>query len=138
MSQVPNIKDYDHLRGQRARVGDYPLNEAGGGGTFDGGDGGGTFDDMEARVRALETGIGEIKLLLARMDERMSTFATKSDVAEIKGILASKADAKDISRVEGALASKVDYKWFCAFFVGLSALIMREEIMAFLHAPPIP
>lgn len=83
-------------------------------------------DPLEPRVKALEDTMLDIKVTLARMEERMGSLATKSDMAEVKGLLSS-----DISEVKGILSSKVDYKWFGAFMIALVMLLLREEIAGF-------
>lgn len=70
------------------------------------GGGGGTFDGMEARVGQLERSVDRIQ----------------TDVTDIRVSLA---------RIEAKLDSKVDYKWLTIYVLGIVAVVLRNEIMAF-------
>lgn len=59
---------------------------------FDGGDGGGTIETMEARVKALEDTMAQVRQDLAVM---RSNYVTKAELADVRGDLKSEiANAK--------------------------------------------
>lgn len=104
------------------RTGEAPLKS---------GDGGGTFDGMEPRVKALEDGMTDIKVTLARIEERMSHLATKEDVGKMA------------ERVAGLEKSSLTYWQFLGTGIALSGLLlaamvflMRPDVQAFIRGVP--
>jgi tetrahydromethanopterin S-methyltransferase subunit B len=56
--------------------------------------------DIESRVGALESAVGDIRMALARIEERLSTLATREQVAELRGSLESQ-----IGQLRGAVST---------------------------------
>ncbi|QND60899.1 hypothetical protein [Mesorhizobium huakuii] len=83
---------------------------------FESGDGGGTYDPVEQRVKALEDAIIDIKVTLARLDERANALATKEDVSAL---------GKDISGLRGEMKGTLGFWQFLIVFGGVLALVLR-------------
>ncbi|MFC4731764.1 hypothetical protein [Salipiger abyssi] len=79
---------------------------------YDGGEPPG-FEMLEKRVENLEKDMREVK----------------SDLTDIKVTLAT---------ISAKLDSKVDYKWLTIYVLGIVAVVLRHEIMAFLTSFPTP
>lgn len=76
-------------------------------------DGGGTFDGMEARVARLETKMDKV-------EDRLNSIE----------VLLARIDAK--------LDSKIDYKWLTVYVLGIIAVVMRNEIAAWIASNTSP
>lgn len=77
------------------------------------GGGGGTFDGMEDRIKNLEDDMREVK----------------RDLTDIKVSLAE---------ISAKLDAKIDYKWLTIYVLGIVAVIMRNEIVAWLSGGGTP
>ena len=97
---------------------------------------------MLARVKALEDTMTDIKITLARIDERMSHLATKEDVSKIETSLNNRIGGVEtalslrISGVETALSSRLsgvesglkgtlNFWQFLIVVGGLLAIVLR-------------
>lgn len=89
-----------------------------------GGGGGGNSGGMEERVATLEANVGHIRTDVGELKSDVKSLSR--DMADVKVILA---------RIEAELSHKVDYKWLTVYVLGLVAVLMREEILAFFRAP---
>lgn len=69
-------------------------------------------DDLEARVRTLEKDMTDIKVMLGRIDERLTGMA---------GNLATKAD---VAKIDGKLDAKLGVWQFLPVIAGAVALIL--------------
>lgn len=92
-----------------------------------GGGGDGTFDDMEARVKALEDDMKEIKsdlkkLLIdtAEVKGRLSAVAMKSDIEAIKGDILPK-----VTDLSGQMKGTLGFWQFLLVVGGVLAIILR-------------
>lgn len=77
------------------------------------GGGGGTFNPMEARVTRLEGKLDKVEDRLASIEATLA-------------------------RIDAKLDSKIDYKWLTVYVLGIVAVIMRNEIAAWLSGSAIP
>lgn len=94
------------------------------------GGGGGTSGGMEARVAKLEGEMVDVRIALARIDEKLNRLATKDDVSAV---------AIQVSAVKGELTGKLGYWQFVGTGLGLAglliaalALIIRPEFIKLL------
>lgn len=72
---------------------------------------------MEARVAKLEDAVGRIDVTLARIDEKMNSLATKSDVYEL---------GKDVQFLKGAMAKMPTTLQLLGFII---AIIVAAGLM---------
>jgi len=64
---------------------------------------------MEARVSRLEGKIDKV-------EERLTSIEVS------------------LARIDTKLDSKIDYKWLSIYILGLAALVLRQEILAFFNS----
>lgn len=95
--------------------------------TLKAGGGGGTFDGMEARVKALEDDMKEIKsdlkkLLIdsAEVKGRLSVVAMKADVEAVKGDILPK-----VTELSGQMKGTLGFWQFLVVVGGVLAIILR-------------
>jgi hypothetical protein len=75
--------------------------------------GGGDMSDLTHRVTRVEDDLKEL---------RLDVKSIKTDLSDIKVSLA---------RIDAKLDAKVDYKWLTIYVLGIVAVVLRSEIIAF-------
>lgn len=96
------------------------------------GGGGPTSGGMEARVAKLEGEMVDVRITLARIDEKLAHVSTRDDIARV---------IERISKVEGSLEGKLGYWQFVGTGLGIAglmvaalALMVRPELWALLSS----
>jgi len=87
---------------------------------------------MEVRVAKLEGEMVDVRITLARIDEKLAHVSTRDDIARV---------IERISKIEGSLEGKLGYWQFVGTGLGIAglmvaalALMVRPELWAFLSS----
>ncbi|BAV45832.1 Uncharacterized protein MLTONO_0929 [Mesorhizobium loti] len=100
-----------------------------GGQGFKSGGGGGTYDEMEARVKAVEQAMVDIKVTLGRLDERTAALATKEDVSKV---------GTEVGKLQGEMKGTLGFWQFLMVVGALLAIVLRWPELFRMVGIPTP
>ena len=109
------------------------MREAERGVSLQGGGGGDTFDPMEARVTALETDMRSIREMLIRIESKLDTKASSTELAELKGKLDAKASTADMGSVLGKIEGRPTTLQVLSMIVLLGGIMAGSQIIKTIY-----